>query len=119
VADPVTHLRGILEQEVALHRELVHLARARHLLVCQHRFAEAAEVAVAEAACIVAVRELERRRSRLAGGAAHTPEVARLRREIASLVRRLAAVERAAPAVWLVPPTVLLAGSGARMAQAN
>jgi len=88
-------LRRILAQEVAIHRDLLALARSRHMLLKQGRFAEAAEMAVREAACIVTLRELETSRTRLRR--TETPHRAPVRstRQIASLVRSLAAVERA------------------------
>ncbi|MDR7437646.1 MAG: hypothetical protein QN127_08255 [Armatimonadota bacterium] len=94
-------LRRILEQEVAVHRELVRLARQRHLLLRRGKYAEAADLAVAEAACIVAVRDLERQRSRLAGVGTGGPGASRLRREMGALVRLLAEVERAGQGAWL------------------
>src|SRR3989442_4616606 len=46
-------LRQILERELAIHRELLRLARSRHLLLKQGRFDEAADLAVLEDASIV------------------------------------------------------------------
>ncbi len=103
MTDPADRLRWILEQEVALHRELVRLAHLRHLLLSQEKCAQAAEVAAAEAACIAAVRDLERSRSRLSGCAVGGAEMSRLRRKIGILVRRLAALERASGSAWLTP----------------
>lgn len=88
-------LRRILAQEVAIHRDLLALARTRHMLLKQGRFAEAAELTVREAACIVTLRELETSRSRLRRTATSHRAPARSTRQIASLVRSLAAVERA------------------------
>lgn len=88
-------LRRILAQEVAIHRDLLVLARTRHMLLKQGRVAEAAELTVREAACIVTLRELETSRSRLRRTAASHRAPARSTRQIASLVRSLAAVERA------------------------
>ncbi len=88
-------LRRILAQEVAIHRDLLGLARTRHMLLKQGRFAEAAELAVREAVCIVTLRELETSRSRLRRTAMPHRAPARSTRQIASLVRSLAAVERA------------------------
>src|SRR3989442_5929918 len=51
-------LRQILERELAIHRELLRLARSRHLLLKQGRFDEAADLAVLEASYIVTLREL-------------------------------------------------------------
>ena len=93
-------LRRILAQEVAVHRDLLALARTRHLLLKQGRFAEAAELAVREAAYIVTLRELETSRSRLRRTARPHPPQARSTRQIASLVRSLAAVERATRELW-------------------
>ncbi len=88
-------LRRILAQEVAIHRDLLALARTRHVLVKQGRFAEAAELAVREAACIVTLRELETSRTRFRRTATPHRAPVRSTRQIASLVRSLAAVERA------------------------
>ena len=88
-------LRRILAQEVAIHRDLLALARTRHMLLKQGRFAEAAELTVREAVCIVTLRELETSRSRLRRTATSHRAPARSTRQIASLVRSLAAVERA------------------------
>jgi hypothetical protein len=65
------------------------------MLLKQGRFAEAAELTVREAACIVTLRELETSRSRLRRTATPHRAPARSTRQIASLVRSLAAVERA------------------------
>src|SRR3989442_13199963 len=46
-------LRQILERELAIHRELLRLARSRHLLLKQGRFDEAAALAVLEPPPIV------------------------------------------------------------------
>src|SRR5574337_1024439 len=93
-------LRRILAQEVAVHRDLLALARTRHILLKQGRFDEAAELAVREAACIVTLRELETSRSRLRRMATPHRTPARPTRQIASLVRSLAAVERATRQLW-------------------
>src|SRR2546428_13991909 len=55
-------LRQILERELAVHRELLRLARSRHLLLKQGRFDEAADLAVLEAAYIVTPPGLGARR---------------------------------------------------------
>ncbi len=93
-------LRRILAQEVAIHRDLLALARTRHVLLKQGRFVEAAELAVREAACIVTLRELETSRSRLHRTATPHHAPARSTRQIASLVRSLAAVERTNRQLW-------------------
>ncbi len=93
-------LRRILTQEVVVHRDLLVLARTRHMLLKQGRFAVAAELAVREAACIVTLRELETLRSRLRRTATPHRTPVRSTRQIASLVRSLAAVERATRQLW-------------------
>ena len=93
-------LRRILAQEVAVHRDLLALARTRHMLIKQGRFAEAAESAVREAACIATLRELETSRSRLSRSATPHRAPVRSTRQITSLVRSLAAVERATRQLW-------------------
>lgn len=82
-----------------MHRDLLALARNRHVLLKQGRFQEAAELAVREAACIVSLRELEMSRSHLRT----LPQQripTRSARQITALVRSLAAVERATRELW-------------------
>lgn len=94
-------LRKILKCEVAVHRELLRLARSRHLLLRQGRFEEAADLAVMEAACIVTLRDLEASRREVTGAAStDAKDVAKLTRQIATLVRGLGAVERANATLW-------------------
>ncbi len=93
-------LRRILARQVVVHRDLLALARARHLLLMQGRFQDAAELAVREAACIVTLRELETARSRLGRQAAQRRAPVRATRQIAALVRGLGAVERANRTLW-------------------
>lgn len=93
-------LRRILEREVAVHRELLRLARSRNVLLTQGRFEEAADLAVLEAVCIVTLRDLEAGRSRLGRPSTKDPTAARSTRQIAVLVRGLGAVERANRALW-------------------
>jgi len=88
-------LRRILEREVAVHRELLRLARLRHVLLRQGRFAEAAELAVVEAAHLVTLRNLEAGRVRLGRPPVRGPVAARTAQQIAVMVRGLGAVERA------------------------
>lgn len=93
-------LRRILEREVAVHRELLRLARSRHMLLRQGRFEEAADLAVLEAVHVVALRDLEAGRIRLGRPSAEDPVAVRSARQIAALVRGLGAVERANRALW-------------------
>jgi len=94
-------LRAILQREVVVHRELLRLARSRHILLRQGRFEEAADLAVLEAAYIVTLRDLESRRSTLARQVPGADRViVRSTRQIAALVRGLGAVERASRALW-------------------
>ncbi len=94
-------LRAILQREVVVHRELLRLARSRHILLRQGRFEEAADLAVLEAAYIVTLRDLESRRSTLARQVPDADRVTvRSTRQIAALVRGLGAVERANRALW-------------------
>ena len=89
-------LRQILERELAVHRELLRLARARHLLLKQGRFDEAADLVVLEAAYIVTLRDLEARRRQLRHKpSTSVPDVAAFTRQIGTVLRGLGAVERA------------------------
>ncbi len=117
-------LRQILERELAVHRELLRLARSRHLLLKQGRFDEAADLAVLEAAYVVALRDLEARRRQLrVTGSADIPDVARFMRQIATLVRGLGAVERANRVLWsqrvLTPVLTAIAAASTPRAQAR
>jgi hypothetical protein len=85
---------------VAVHRDLLALARTRHLLLKQGRFQEAAELALREAACIVTLRELETSRNRLGRTSLQHRVPARSTRQIAALMRSLAAVERSTRQLW-------------------
>src|SRR2546428_703191 len=110
-------LRQILERELAIHRELLRLARSRHLLLKQGRFDEAADLAVLEAAYIVTLRDLESRRRQLRHKTStKVPDVATFTWQIATLVRGLGAVERANRTLWservLVPALAAMAGAG-------
>ncbi len=99
--EATARLRAILQREVSVHRELLRLARSRHMLLRQGRFEEAADLAVLEAAFVVTLRDLEARRGRLAGQLPGADRViVRSTRKIASLVRGLGAVERANRTLW-------------------
>lgn len=99
--EATAQLQAILQREVAVHRELLRLARSRHMLLRQGRFEEAADLAVLEAAYIVTLRDLESRRGRVAGQLPGADRViVRSTRKIASLVRGLGAVERANRTLW-------------------
>src|SRR5947208_15402112 len=89
-------LRQILERELAVHRELLRLARARPLLLKQGRFDEAADLVVLEAAYIVSLRDLEARPRQVRHKTSTSlPDVAAFTRETGTLLRGPAAVERA------------------------
>ena len=113
-------LRAILQREVVVHRELLRLARSRHILLRQGRFEEAADLAVLEAAYIVTLRDLEFRRSRLARQVPGADRVTvRSTRQIAALVRGLGAVERANRALWsqhVLAPVLAAVAAAARPA---
>lgn len=83
-----------------MHRELLGLARSRHVLLRQGRFEEAADLAVLEAAHVVALRDLETGRGRLGRLSTEDPMAARSARQIAALIRGLGAVERANRTLW-------------------
>jgi hypothetical protein len=108
-----------------MHRQLLRLARSRHLLLKQDRFEEAADVAVMEAAFIVTLRDLEARRRQVARQAsAETRSVAKLSRQVTTLIRGLGAVERANFALWsqrVLPPawTAIPISGRARQAHLN
>ena len=117
-------LRQILERELAVHRELLRLARSRHLLLKQGRFDEAADLAVLEAAYIVTLRDMESRRRQLRHKTStKVPDVATFTRQIATLVRGLGAVERANRTLWservLVPALAAIASASTSRAQAR
>ena len=117
-------LRQILEHELAVHRELLRLARARHLLLKQGRFDEAADLVVLEAAYIVTLRDLEAQRRQLRHKpSTNVPDVARFTRQIGTLLRGLGAVERANRALWaqrvLTPALAVVASGSTSRAQAR
>lgn len=111
-------LRAILQREVVVHRELLRLARSRHVLLRQGRFKEAADLAVLEAAYIVTLRDLEFRRRTLAGQVPGADRVTvRSTRQIAALVRGLGAVERANRVLWsqrVLAPVLAAVAAAAR-----
>lgn len=113
-------LRAILQREVVVHRELLRLARSRHILLRQGRFEEAADLAVLEAAYIVTLRDLEFRRSTLARQVPGADRVTvRSTRQIAALVRGLGAVERANRGLWsqrVLAPVLAAVAAAARPA---
>src|SRR3989442_1973931 len=75
-------LRQILERELAIHRELLRLARSRHLLLKQGRFDEAADLAVLETPHIFTLRELEAKTRQLCHQTSPTrPDVAPVTRQ--------------------------------------
>ncbi len=114
-------LRRILEREVAVHRELLRLARSRNVLLRQGRFEEAADLAVLEAVYIVTLRDLEAGRSRLGSQSTKDPAAARSTRQIAALVRGLGAVERANRMLWaqrVLNPVLATVASGPAPAHA-
>lgn len=124
MASTAGQLRQILEHELAVHRELLRLARARHVLLKQGRFDEAADLVVLEAAYIVTLRDLEARRRQLRHRTAtKVPDVAAFTRQIATLVRGLGAVERANRALWsqrvLTPALEAVASATTSRAQAR
>ena len=117
---PAARLRAILQREVVVHRELLRLARSRHILLHQGRFEEAADLAVLEAAYIVTLRDLEFRRSALARQVPGADRVTvRSTRQIAALVRGLGAVERANRELWsqrVLAPVLAAVAAAARPA---
>ena len=117
-------LRQILERELAVHRELLRLARARHLLLKQGRFDEAADLVVLEAAYIVTLRDLEARRRQVRHKTSTSvPDVAAFTRQIGTVLRGLGAVERANRALWaqrvLTPALAAVASATTSRAQAR
>lgn len=98
---PEAEIHQILTREVTVHRELLVLARVKHCLLRQGRWAEAMGLTAVEASHIMALRALERRRGRLV---VKSPEILAdlswARRRIATLVRNLGAVERSNLSLW-------------------
>jgi len=88
------HLREVLDQELALHRELLAIARLRHMVLRQGRVAALYALQAAEAARVTKLRRLEAVRKQLAD-AADGQELAAISPRIAETIRRLGAVERA------------------------
>jgi len=91
-------LRQILDRELALHRELLAMARLRHILLRQGRITQLHVLHPPEATKVAEVRHLEQSRTALATrlrdrGTPH--DLAEATRRIGALIRRIGAVERA------------------------
>lgn len=90
--------RQILDRELVLHRELLRMARLRHMLLRQGRLGEMRALYPVEARKVAEVRHLESMRGALAPRIQHrvTPsDLANATRRIGALIRRIGAVERA------------------------
>ncbi|MDR7451423.1 MAG: hypothetical protein QN141_03570 [Armatimonadota bacterium] len=83
----------ILDQELAVHRELLAIARLRHRLLREGRFGGLYALRVAELARLSTLRRLEAARAPLE--AAETAEVREIAPRIAAIIRQLGRVERA------------------------
>lgn len=91
-------LRQILDRELALHRELLAMARLRHILLRQGRITDLHVLHPTEATKVAEVRHLEHMRGALAarvhdGGAPR--DLTDRSRRIGALIRRIGSVERA------------------------
>ncbi|GEM_PF-2708689 len=107
-------LRQILDRELVLHRELLAMARLRHILLCQGRIDDLRALYPAEARKVAEVRHLEEMRGTLAPqihDRVAPPDLAEATRRIGALIRRIGAVERAS---W-----ALLARHAVRVASAD
>lgn len=86
-------LKQILDRELALHRELLAIARLRHIVLRQGRVAGLYALRSAEVFRVSELRGLEAARARLAPEV--TGDVLDAAPRIAATIRRLGAVERA------------------------
>jgi len=84
----------ILDQELALHRELLAIARLRHRLLREGRLRGLYALRAAELVRVSALRRLEVARARLAD-AGDAVEVRTITPQITATIRRLGRVERA------------------------
>lgn len=82
-------LKQILERELALHRELLAIARLRHIMLLQGRLAALYALRAAEEPRVTELRRLEAGRARLDGSGAEAGP------RIAAMIRALGSVERA------------------------
>ena len=85
-------LRQILDRELALHRELLAIARLRHIVLRQGRVAGLYALRTAEVSRVCELRGLEAARARLVTEDREALDAAP---RIAATIRRLGAVERA------------------------
>lgn len=99
-----SEIKQVLDQELQLHRHLLTLARVKHCLLRQGRWAEAIGLERLEARSLIHLRNREALRSRLLEGRADQPELtghlSSARRTVAVLIRQLGAVERANRMLW-------------------
>jgi hypothetical protein len=86
-------LRQSLDRELALHRELLAIARLRHIVLRQGRVAGLYALRTAEVSRVCELRGLEAARARLVTEA--NEDVLDAAPRIAATIRRLGAVERA------------------------
>jgi len=87
-------LESILDQELALHRELLAIARLRHIMLRQGRVGALYALRTAEASRVSTLRRLGAARAHLAGRS-DAGERREVTPRIAATIRRIGAVERA------------------------